>query len=67
MNYLKIPKSKKRVMKNNRKKKPKSFGLTIREISEIVGGKLSGAGETRVFGIGPVDEAGENEIACLSK
>jgi len=67
MNYLKIPKSKKRVMKNNRKKKPKSFGLTTREISEIVGGKLSGDGETRVFGIGPVDEAGENEIAFLSK
>lgn len=54
-------------MKENRKKKSESSGLTIREISKIVGGKLSGDGETRVLGIGPVDEANENEIAFLSK
>ena len=54
-------------MSENRRRNSQSPGLTMKEIAELVGGKLEGDGGLWVSGIGPVDEADAGQMAFLAR
>ena len=54
-------------MSENRRRNSQSAGLTMKEIAELVGGKLEGDGGLWVSGIGPVDEADVGQMAFLAR
>ena len=54
-------------MSENRRRDPQSVGLTMKEIAELVGGRLEGDGGLWVSGIGPVDEADAGQMAFLAR